>query len=107
MDNNTIVRRIVEMDKEARRLTEEARRRRAGTASAAGRKRQEVSDNYLSMARKRIDDIRGSEMSDAQEQWERMEKQLEQTARGLEELYERKAEEWVDSIVERALSGDE
>lgn len=107
MDNTTIVRRIIEMDKEARRLTDEARRRRAGSASAADRKKQEVSENYLSMARKRVDDIRRSEMNDAQEQWEELEKRCALTAEKLEELYKKKRSEWVGSIVERVLSEDD
>lgn len=107
MNNNTIVRRIIEMDKEARRLTDEARRRRAGSASAVGQKKQEVSENYLSMARKRVDDIRKSEMSDAQEQWSELEKRNGQTAKELEDLYQKKHVQWVESIVDRVLSEDD
>ena len=87
------------MDKEARRLTDEARRRRAGSADAVGQKKQEVSENYLLMARRRVDDIRTSEMNDAEEQWAAMER--------LEKCYEDYHEHWVSDIVARVLSGDD
>lgn len=95
------------MDKEARRLTDEARRRRAGSADAVGQKKQEVSENYLLMARRRVDDIRTSEMNDAEEQWAAMEKQYSAISGRLDRCYNDHREQWVSSIVERVLSGDD
>lgn len=95
------------MDKEARRLTDEARRRRAGSADAVGQKKQEVSENYLLMARRRVDDIRTSEMNDAEKQWADMEKQYSAVSARLDKCYADHREQWVGSIVERVLSGDD
>ena len=104
---NDTIRRIIEMDKEARRLTDEARRRRAGSAEAVGQKKQEVSDNYLAMARQRVDAIRSSELRDAEQQWQAMEKQYAAAGERLEKCYEDHHEQWVSDIVDRVLSGDD
>ena len=53
-----MIKKIIAIDKEARRLTDEARARRAGSSKAVEQKKAEVSENFLLLARKRIDIIR-------------------------------------------------
>ncbi len=102
-----MIRQIVEMDKNARRLTAEARERRAGSAQAIEQKKKEVSENYLSMARKRIDVIRGTEMADAAAEWEQREREQAQISARLNECYEKNREQWVSDIVARVISGED
>ena len=101
------IRKIIEIDKEARRLTDEARARRAGSAKAVEQKKHEASEGYLTLARQRIGIIRAAEEQDAADRWAELEKQNAEVARKLEEAYSAGREKWVSSIVSRVTSGDD
>lgn len=101
-----MIKRIVDMDKRARELTEEARSRRAGSTEAVARKKEEVRKNYIDLAQKRIEAIERSEMRDAQEYWEEIEAKHAGIADRLDLAYEENKDEWVSELVERVTKGD-
>lgn len=101
-----MIKRIVDMDKRARELTEEARSRRAGSTEAVARKKEEVRKNYIDLAQKRIEAIERSEMRDAQENWKDIEAKHAGIAEKLDRTYEEKKDQWVSELVERVTKGD-
>lgn len=100
----SMIRKIIEMDKEARRLTDEARERREGSARAIERKKSEVSENFLTLARQRVEIIRKAEMNDAAEQWSEMEAQYAQVSQRLSDRYEQNGAQWIDAICARVIN---
>jgi len=58
MREQEIIRKIIDMDKAAREATHDALERRTRTAHAAEKKKKEVTDTFISMARNRVDVIR-------------------------------------------------
>lgn len=101
-----MIKRIVDMDKRARELTEQAKLRRAGSVEAAERKKEEVRQNYIALARKRIDVIERSEMRDAQDDWKKIEARHAQIAEQLDKTYAENKDRWIDELVERVTKGD-
>ncbi|MBE6752973.1 MAG: hypothetical protein E7559_01240 [Ruminococcaceae bacterium] len=99
-----MIRKVIAMDKEARRLTDDARARREGSARIIEQKKAEVSENFLTLARQRIDIIRAAEMRDAAEQWEQLEQQYAAVTARLDECRAQNADAWVDAIVDRVLT---
>lgn len=106
-EHQVMIQRIIDMDKEARRVTNEALERRAGSARAVQEKKQEVTDTFISMARKRVDVIRTTEMQDAAEQLEQGNARREVIMQRMQEQYESSREDWVNAIVGRVVSGDD
>lgn len=102
-----MIRKIIEQDKEARRLTDEAKARREGSARAIEQKKAEVSENFLTMARKRVDTIRTAEMRDAAEQWAVIEARYSGISRRLSDTYMENGQRWVDEICARVIDLDD
>ncbi len=102
-----MIKKIIEMDKEARRLNDEALRRRAGAAQAAAAKRSEVYENYLFMARNRVETIRKVEMESANEQIQAIDRKGEEALAKLRSQYEANCRQWVDDIVAAVTEGDD
>lgn len=103
---NTI-KKIIEMDKDARRLTDEARERRAGSATAADCKRREVFDSYLLMARNRVDTIRKVETRSVEEQIAAINSASEDRARVLRDRFKSEGAAWVEELVLDVTQGDD
>lgn len=101
-----MIKKLIEMDKEARRLTDEARQRKAGSAEAAAHKRQEVFDGYLGMASNRVDTIRRVEESSAAEQARAIDQRCEAAMASLRARAEANREQWIDLIVTAVTEGD-
>jgi len=106
-ENQQLIQRIIDMDKDARRLMNDAMERRAGSAKAVHEKKQEVSDNFISMARKRVDVIRHTEMEHAAQQLEQGNQRRQVISQRMNEQYEAHREEWVSAIVDRVINGDD
>ena len=106
-DNQQLIQRIIDMDKDARRLMNEAMDRRAGSAKAISEKQREVSENFLTMARTRVDVIRTTEMEHADEQLETGNKRRQSVLEGMDAAYAAHREEWVTAIVSRVTDGDD
>ncbi len=104
---NNFIRRIIDIDKAARELTQEAIERRATTSKAAEDKKTEVSENYISMARKRVDVIRTTEVDSAKKQLNGFCEQCEAISKRMHAEYDTNHSEWVSAIVERVVNGDD
>ena len=102
-----MIKKIIEMDKEARRLTDEARQRKAGSTEAAAEKRREVFDGYLQMASNRVDTIRKVEMESAGEQIKAIDQRYELAAQTMRRKAEDNRERWISEIVAAVTEGDD
>lgn len=107
MREQEIIRKIIDMDKAAREATHDAMERRTRTAHAADKKKQEVTDTFISMARNRVDVIRNTEVQHAAAQLAEGNKQREAVAERIDRQYETHREEWVNAIVSRVIDGDD
>lgn len=107
MREQEIIRKIINMDKAAREATHDAMERRTRTAHAAEKKKKEVTDTFISMARNRVDVIRNTEVQYAAAQLAEGNKQREAAAKRMDGQYEAHREEWVNAIVSRVTDGDD
>lgn len=102
-----MIRKIIEMDKDARRLTDEARQLKANAAEAAAEKRREVFENYLNMAHNRVDTIRRVEMESANELIQDIDRRTEAASAAMRERAEACREGWIAEIVAAVTEGDD
>ena len=102
-----MIKKLIEMDKEARRLTDEARQRKAGSAEAAAEKRREVFDGYLQMASNRVETIRKVEMESASEQAKAIDQRYDEAAKAMRDKLEANRELWISRIVAAVTEGEE
>lgn len=106
-NNQQFIQKIIDIDREARRLMSDAADRRAGSAQAVQQKKQEVSENFISMARKRVEVIRQTELEYARKQLEQGNERRQQAAQRMDEQYQQKRKTWVNAIVSRVTNGDD
>ena len=104
---NNIIQRIIDIDKAARELTQEVIERRSTSSKAAEEKKKEVTENYISMARKRVDVIRTTEIGNAKKQLTESAGRREELEQRMQAKYDSCHNEWVSSIVERVTAGDD
>ncbi len=102
-----MIKKIIEMDKEARRLNDEALQRRADAAQAAAAKRSEVYENHLIMARNRVETIRKVEMQSVGEQLKAIDDRGAEISERLRQQTEANRQRWVDEIVAAVTEGDD
>ena len=102
-----MIKKIIEMDKEARRLNDEALQRRADAAKAASAKRSEVYENHLIMARNRVETIRKVEMQSLDEQLRAIDDRSAAVSARLQEQLAENRQRWVDEIVAAVTEGDD
>lgn len=102
-----MIKKLIEMDKEARRLTDEARQRKAHSTEVAAEKRREVYDGYLSMASNRVDTVRRVEMESAAEQISQIDLRTDAAVAAMREKLENRREQWVSGIVAAVTEGED
>ncbi len=102
-----MIKKIIQMDKDARRLNEEALQRKADSAQAAAAKRQEVFDSYLLMARNRVDTIRRVEMENTGQQAAEIDRRADETAQKLRSRADSHKEQWVADILAAVTEGED
>ncbi len=101
-----MVERIVEMDKRARELTDEAKRLRVGSEDRIRAKKEELRRAYRDKADERVALIRKAEARNAEMELKAILERQKETQRQLDALYAEKGDEWVSAIVARATGDD-
>lgn len=99
-----MIKRIIEMDEKARRITEEAHLEKQNSEREIAQKAQELRTEYLEEARKRIRDNVKTERAAAEQKWAAQRQVLEEEQTRLEQLFADRREDWVNEIVNRVLS---
>ena len=96
-----MVKQIVDMDRKAREITDEALLEKINSEKEVVKKREEIRSEYLEKARKRIALNEPAERAAAEAAWEITKQKNEALSQKLDELYAQKGEEWIRTIVEK------
>ena len=98
-----MIRKIIEVDKKARKITDDARSRRARSAEIIGKKKDEVRAEYMAIASRRLDVIRQDEMEQAAGRLEDVREREAQVSARLDAIAAARRAAWVDELVLRAV----
>ena len=98
-----MIKKIVDMDEKAQEITEEAKRSKALSAQEIAEKKEQLRENYLARARKRIELNRIQEKDQARQVLVDAEKKYEAQSLKMQELYRQQGGNWVDAIVGRVI----
>ena len=94
-----MIRRIIDMDKKAREITEAAQREKAASEREINEKAAQLREDYLSRARYCIQINRETEQKLAEQEWEKTRTRYDEELRRMDALYAERGDEWVRTIV--------
>lgn len=95
---------IVEMDEKARILTAQAEKSKAESEKDIAKIREDIYNDYIERARKRIEKNEAAQRQAAEASWKKIEKHQQETTDNLEKLYAVKGESWINEIVKRVIN---
>lgn len=101
-----MVERIVEMDKRARELTDEAKKLRVGSEDRLKAKKEALRQGYQDRAGERVELIKKAEVKTAETELKSILARQKQVQQQLDDRYAEMGDEWVARIVAR-VTGDE
>lgn len=99
-----MIKRIVEIDEEARKLTDEATALKIQAEQTIEEKKEKLKEDYLKRARQQIEDMKEDEKRRADEAAAAIAREQEAAEKKMLETYERNAGAWVDAIVNNVLA---
>ena len=97
---------ILETDRKAGEKTAAAMRRQAETGAAIAQRKQELHDEYIARAEKRLKVLEEKEAELAGEALAEFTAASNRQTERLEELYHAHRQEWIAAVTERALGED-
>lgn len=98
-----IVKQIVDMDRKAREITAAVEQDRLNSEKEIAQKRVELRAEYLAKAREAIPSNESQERAAAEKEWEIVAQKNANLSRELDELYSKKGDEWVNTIVAQVI----
>lgn len=98
-----IVKQIVDMDRKAREITAAVEQDRVNSEKEIAQKRVELRAEYLEKARQAIPTNESEERAAAEKEWEVVAKKHAALSQQLDELYSKKGDEWVKTIVAQVI----
>ena len=98
-----IIRRIIEMDEDARRIKAKAEQEKVQAQADIAAAQQEIHNEYIERARLRALKNNETEQKAADEQWEKTLKKHESAKEAMETEFAEKYDSWVDDIVSNVL----
>ena len=101
-----MIKKIVDMDKRASKLTDEAKSRRKRSAEYIATKKEAVHKEYEDMARHRIEVIRAEEMEHAEKRARIAALRQSENEKLLKRALAENKQSWVEQIVARTISID-
>lgn len=101
-----MIKRIVDMDKKAREITEMAEREKAESEKEIREKATQLREDYLARARRRIQINRETEQQIAQQEWEKAKSHYAEQCNRMNALYAEQGDEWVRTIVDAVIGRD-
>lgn len=93
-----MIERILEMDKAARRLTDEAQAMRVGAEKEIEIKKQQVREEYLERARRKTETLRKEENENAEKEIAAFKAKAQKIRDELNKSYDKNHEKWVNDI---------
>ncbi|QEY34253.1 hypothetical protein FL966_03845 [Caproiciproducens galactitolivorans] len=101
-----LIKQIVDMDRKAREITDAAQMEKVNSEKEVAAKREQIRNEYLERARRRIALNEPKEREAAEKEWKEKEKKNEFIFQKLDKLYTENGDKWVKEIVERVLGSD-
>ena len=101
-----MIERIVEMDKHARELTDEAKRLKVGSEDRVKAKREELHQYYTERVNERLELIKKAESKNAEEELKVIMEKQKALEERLDSIYAENCDTWVDEIVARVIGDD-
>ncbi len=98
-----MIAKIIDMDKKARDLTDEAQRSKISYEQEILRTKEKIKNDYLSRAKERIEINRQTAQKKADEQLKTIEQKNDTIVRKLDSCYSENGDKWVDEIVRRVV----
>lgn len=99
-----MLKKIVDMDEQARKLTEQAEEQKIESQKDIEQATAKIHNEYLERARKRIKTNEAAEKEAAEKKWLETQAAQEQAAKDMDALYAQKGQQWVQSIVENVIN---
>lgn len=94
---------IVDMDEKARQLTEQAEQQKVDSQKEIIKTKEDIYNNFIARARKRIALNEQAERKAAEEIWLTTKEKQEKILQAMEDLYQEKGQEWVNTIVQNVI----
>ena len=94
-----MIKRIVDMDKKARAITEAAEKEKAESENEIQEKAARLREDYLAQARRRIQVNRELEQQMAEQEWAKAKARYDEQRTQMDALYAERGDEWVRRIV--------
>ena len=102
-----MIRRIIDIDKKAREITDAAYKERLESERTIGDKASKLQDEVLSRARRRIQINKELENVILEQEWEKKKAFYDKQIICMDELTAKHGDEWVNAIVSCVLSADD
>ena len=98
-----LMKQIVEMDRNAREITDSAQLEKVNSEKEILKKREQIRTEYLEKARKRIALNEPKERATAEAAWKIEKEKSVKLSKHLDDLYRENGDHWVEEILERVL----
>ena len=98
-----IIRRIVEMDEDARRIKEKAEQEKVQAKADIAAAQEQIHNEYIERARLRALKNNDNEQKAADEQWEKTREKHDLIKQAMEKEFSENYDAWVDSVVSNVL----
>lgn len=102
----TLIKRIIEMDNEAREITDAARREKIEAEHEIEEKANALRTEYLERARRRAQINAENERTINRQKWQRTQAQYQKQEDRLQALFEQNGDALVEALVARVLNGE-
>ncbi len=99
-----MLKKIIEMDEQARLVKEKAQQERAATEQEIIDTKQRIYNEYIERAKIRVEKNLEVDRAHAQKNWEETQAKNEEIKKELERSYSENAQNWADEIVSRVLA---
>lgn len=99
-----MLKKIIEMDEQARVVKEKAQQEKAATEKEIIETKEKIYNDYINRANDRVKKNLEVDRANAQKQWEITQAKHEQALEQLDREYDNNCDLWVDEIVNRVIS---
>lgn len=98
-----LMKQIVDLDRQAREITDSAQKEKVDSEKEVVKKREQLRNDYLEQARKKISENEPKERAVAEAEWQEKNKKNLELSKDLDDLYREKGDQWVAEIMQKVL----
>lgn len=99
-----MIKRIIDMDKKAREITETAQREKLESEKEIVVKAAQLREEYLARARRRIQINGEADRTIAEQKWRKRQAYYDRQKKKMDELFSGNGDQWVETIVQNVLT---